>query len=378
MITSVSTLPAASLPEGPAPAGTGTMPADKKGASFQSIMGDVLNAEPVSDEGEGGMMELPVLNVDPAIVTPEGGIPLPLQPLQPLLTPPAIAGAAGEQQQQMMPQLQLALMESEEAAPLNKGHDGGLLSLLQRALNKPAPAPAMTAPVLQGAEASLQTAASAALPAVNPPVYEAAVKSNTADLFQTQLQSVSTPSLISSAAHEFTYQPAGVGLTSPLPAGQPAAPALSGIPAPLPIATPIQQQQWGADLGNRVMWMVKQDVQTADIKLNPPHLGPLEVRVSMANDAVSVTFSSHHATVRDALDAAMPRLRDMLMDNGLQLANANVSNKPFSEHQNPGQGQQQNAGFGDYQSSGEFDGDAREGEVVNAALVRLGLVDYYA
>lgn len=376
MITSVSTLPAASPAEGPAPAGTGTLPADKKSASFQSIMGDVLNAEPVSDEGEVGMMELPVLNVDPAIVTPEGGIPLPLQPL---VTPPAIAGAAGEQQQQMMPQLQLALMESEEAAPLSKGHDGGLLNLLQRALNKPAPAPVMTAPVLQADAASLQTAASAVLPALSPPpVYEAAVKSSTADVFQTQLQSVSTPGLISSATHEFTYQPAGVGLTSPLPAGQSAAPALPGIPAPLPIATPIQQPQWGADLGNRVMWMVKQDVQTADIKLNPPHLGPLEVRVSMANDGVSVTFSSHHATVRDALDAAMPRLRDMLMDNGLQLANANVTNKPFSEHQNPGQGQQQNTGFGDYQSSGEFDGDAGEGEAANAALVRLGLVDYYA
>lgn len=378
MITSVSTLPAASPPEGPAPAGTGTLPADKKSASFQSIMGDVLNAEPVSDEGEGGMMELPVLNVDSAIVTPEGGIPLPLQPLQPLVTPPAIAGAAGEQQQ-MMPQLQLALMESEEAAPLSKGHDGGLLSLLQRALNKPAPAPVMTAPVLQADAASLQTTASAALPALSPPpVYEAAIKSSTADVFQMQLQSVSTPGLISSAAHEFTYQPAGVGLTSPLSAGQPATPALPGIPAPLPIATPVQQPQWGADLGNRVMWMIKQDVQTADIKLNPPHLGPLEVRVSMANDGVSVTFSSHHATVRDALDAAMPRLRDMLMDNGLQLANANVSNKAFSEHQNPGHGQQQNTGFGDYQPSSEFDGDAREGDAVNAALVRLGLVDYYA
>lgn len=376
MMTSVSTLPAASPLEAPAPAGTGTLPADKKSASFQSIMGDVLNAEPVSDEGEGGMMELPVLNVDPAIVTPEGGIPLPLQPL---ITPPAIAGTAGEQPQQMMPQLQLALMESEEAAPLSKGHDGGLLNLLQRALNKPAPAPVMTAPVLEADAASLQTTASAALPALSlPPVYEAIVKSSTADVFQMQLQSVSTPGLIAGAAHEFTYQPAGVGLTSPLPAGQSAAPAPPGIPGPLPIATPIQQPQWGADLGNRVMWMVKQDVQTADIKLNPPHLGPLEVRVSMANDGVSVTFSSHHATVRDALDAAMPRLRDMLMDNGLQLANANVSNKPFSEHQNPGQGQQQNTGFGDYQSSGEFDGDAREGEAVNAALVRLGLVDYYA
>ena len=79
------------------------------------------------------------------------------------------------------------------------------------------------------------------------------------------------------------------------------------------------------------MWMVRQEVQSASIKLNPPHLGPLEVKVSFANDQVNVSFTSHHAPVREALDASMPRLREMLGDNGLQLGDANVTHRSFSD-----------------------------------------------
>jgi len=99
-----------------------------------------------------------------------------------------------------------------------------------------------------------------------------------------------------------------------------------------PIAVPLQHAEWGDELSNRVTWMIRQDVQSASIKLNPPHLGPLEVKISVMNDQVNVSFSSHHAPVREALDASMPRLKEMLGDNGLQLGDANVTHRSFSEH----------------------------------------------
>ena len=90
---------------------------------------------------------------------------------------------------------------------------------------------------------------------------------------------------------------------------------------------------WGDELGNRIMWMIHQDVQSASIRLNPPHLGPLEVNVSLANNQVDVSFSSHHASVKEALDASIPKLREMLGDNGLQLGDANVTHRSFSDQQ---------------------------------------------
>ena len=84
---------------------------------------------------------------------------------------------------------------------------------------------------------------------------------------------------------------------------------------------------WGDALGDRVIMMAGQRVQTADIRLNPADLGPLRVQVSVDDGAVSVSFHAQHALTRDAIEQALPRLRDLLGDNGLALADANVSDQ---------------------------------------------------
>ena len=98
-----------------------------------------------------------------------------------------------------------------------------------------------------------------------------------------------------------------------------------------PISVPLRHPQWGDELSNRITWMVQQEVKSASIKLNPPHLGPLEVKVSLVNDQVNVSFTSHHAPVREALDGSMTRLKEMLGENGLQLGDTNVTHHSFSQ-----------------------------------------------
>lgn len=82
---------------------------------------------------------------------------------------------------------------------------------------------------------------------------------------------------------------------------------------------------WGAAIGERLMWMVKGDRQAARLKLNPPNLGPLEVHVSVSQDQTSVSFLAQHAVVRDALEAALPRLREMFDQQSMQLVRADIS-----------------------------------------------------
>ena len=89
---------------------------------------------------------------------------------------------------------------------------------------------------------------------------------------------------------------------------------------------PVGQPGWGRELGSRVLWLAKDNQQYAELRLNPPHLGPLEVRISLQSDqGASLSFLSSHAAVRDAVAGALPQLREMLADGGFTLLDVNVS-----------------------------------------------------
>jgi flagellar hook-length control protein FliK len=87
----------------------------------------------------------------------------------------------------------------------------------------------------------------------------------------------------------------------------------------------VGSKAWTEAVAQRVMWMVQGDQQFARLKLNPPNLGPLEVRVSVNQDQTNVAFLAQHAPVREALEAALPRLREMFDQSSLQLVRADVS-----------------------------------------------------
>jgi flagellar hook-length control protein FliK len=82
---------------------------------------------------------------------------------------------------------------------------------------------------------------------------------------------------------------------------------------------------WGQALGEKVVWMATGGQQTASLTLNPPDLGPLQVVVNVTNDQATANFFAAQPEVRQALEAALPRLRDMMQDAGIQLGQATVS-----------------------------------------------------
>jgi len=100
------------------------------------------------------------------------------------------------------------------------------------------------------------------------------------------------------------------------------------------VNTPVAQAGWDEALGERIQWLASHKVQGAQVRLNPANLGPMEVRIQVHNDQASIQFTAHHAVVREALEAALPRLRDMFESSGVQLVNVDVSSgQSFSEQQ---------------------------------------------
>jgi Flagellar hook-length control protein FliK len=125
---------------------------------------------------------------------------------------------------------------------------------------------------------------------------------------------------------------------TPVSAPAPSATAASApaAPAPAPVVavnTPLGQADWDQALGERIQWLAGQKMQGAQVKLNPASLGPMEVRIQVQNDQASVQFTAHHAVVREALEAALPRLREMFEASGVQLVNVDVSGQSFTGQQ---------------------------------------------
>ena len=101
--------------------------------------------------------------------------------------------------------------------------------------------------------------------------------------------------------------------------------------ASLTITVPFQQAQWGAAVAEKVMWMSSHGLQEAEIQMDPPELGPLQVKVSIENDQAHVSFVVQHANVKDALEQTAMRLRDMFDAEGIDLVDVDVSDQSADE-----------------------------------------------
>ncbi|MBD3609350.1 MAG: flagellar hook-length control protein FliK [Gammaproteobacteria bacterium] len=98
------------------------------------------------------------------------------------------------------------------------------------------------------------------------------------------------------------------------------------------VSVPVNQPGWSQNIGERLQWMVKQNVQEAEIKLNPRHLGPIEIKIAINQEQqAAVSFVANHAVTRDALDAAIPRLREMMSEAGFEQLDVNVSQQQHQE-----------------------------------------------
>lgn len=151
-----------------------------------------------------------------------------------------------------------------------------------------------------------------------------------------------------------------------LASGQPVAPPTASAT----VAVPFGQAGWGQAFGNQVVWAVNQGMPAAQLHLSPPDLGPLSVRISLDQDQASINFSSAHALVRDAIEAALPRLRDMLGAQGITLADVNVATHGDSQHAQHGP----DAGW-----RAQRDGDVQTGptDIDVPQRIATGVLDVY-
>jgi len=142
------------------------------------------------------------------------------------------------------------------------------------------------------------------------------------------------------------------------------------------IGTPVKDAAWGEQISERVAVMASNNLKSAEIRLTPAELGPLRIRVSVEEGAANVTFHAQHAVTREAIEQAMPRLREMLAENGLSLDRAEVGEQGVAGRDKDGRP--------DGQVSDTVGDDSNDVEVDDASRAALthsrpnGLVDTFA
>ena len=93
-----------------------------------------------------------------------------------------------------------------------------------------------------------------------------------------------------------------------------------------PLPTPaLGTSAWQEDLGQQVVAMVRRGDQQVDMQLNPSDLGPLSISLNVGDTGVQAQFQSVHASVRAAVEQALPQLQVALASQGLTLGEASVN-----------------------------------------------------
>lgn len=129
-------------------------------------------------------------------------------------------------------------------------------------------------------------------------------------------------------------------------------------------------------VAQQVAWQAETRIGRAEIRLEPEELGPIDIAVELDGDEIRAEFSSRSAEVRTLLESQVPKLRELLAEQGFSLADAQVG----QERAAYSDAQAQREGFGRASGSDSHaqDVDSKASAPVIATRMRLGLVDDYA
>ncbi len=274
--------------------------------------------------------------------------------------PPVASDAAAA----LMPQLAalLGVIEGSSPAAPASGADTRMDASLQaaRATTDTPPLSLASLPtdngktLEQGAAQPSTTASGADLTAADTPARSApAASGGAANVIQaTASKDPASQTLLSLAENAPTQTQAQ---TQPHAPGNPVIPPSSSgsvhagdtLPSQH-ISTPLGAPGWSHEVGQKIVLLAARNDSRAELTLTPPHLGKVEIALSINGDQTSATFVSASQAARDALEQALPRLREMLADAGIFLGQASVNahasgqdTQDFSSGQHEGTGHDQ-------------------------------------
>ncbi len=157
-----------------------------------------------------------------------------------------------------------------------------------------------------------------------------------------------------------------------MPASVTELPAGLKMSAPATMAAPLGDPNWHSEFSGRISLMVKNGMPEASLQLNPPELGRVEIKITTDGDQARIQFAVQGIDAKDAIEQAMPRLREMLEQSGLQLARSDVA-----DHSQSRQGESHLSGTAADSATADLEENADESIREFVVSGSNSTVDYY-
>lgn len=139
-------------------------------------------------------------------------------------------------------------------------------------------------------------------------------------------------------------------------------------------AVNIMKPESAQDLANKVQVMMNQRNMVADIRLDPPDLGQMQIKITLQGDTASVSMVVQSQAAREALEQNQPKLKELLEQQGIELGQSSVQEDGRGEA-----GQRENGEV----ASGRAGGDSEDVESIDSADKYVAVdaperIDYFA
>ncbi|WP_286233275.1 flagellar hook-length control protein FliK [Thalassotalea sediminis] len=89
----------------------------------------------------------------------------------------------------------------------------------------------------------------------------------------------------------------------------------------------INRKDFSVAVKEKVMVMINQKLRQLEIRLDPPELGSMQVKINMQNEQAAVNFVVQNPQAKDALEQHMGKLKDMLEQSGVDVGDANIEQR---------------------------------------------------
>lgn len=126
-------------------------------------------------------------------------------------------------------------------------------------------------------------------------------------------------------------------------------------------------------LKDRLMYQLNNKIQSAEVKITPEDLGTVQIKVNLQQEQLSVQFVVQQSNAKELLEQQMPKLKDLLQQQGLQLTDGQVEQRQANDRRS---GSEEKSGHRGYAAN--TNGEVELAHVATVKKQSDRMVDYYA
>lgn len=95
----------------------------------------------------------------------------------------------------------------------------------------------------------------------------------------------------------------------------------------------LQAKNGSAQVGERILMMINQGKQEVSIRLDPAELGSMTIKLQIQQEQVQLTIQTQAGLSRDIIEQNLPRLREQLLQQGINLGETSVEQQGQQQKQ---------------------------------------------